>query len=60
MGNVGDSLKSPFFSKDFRGSVGNLRDVSHSRGDALGVEVGADTGGKGSVGYEIGAFRDLF
>ena len=60
VGDVGDSLKSPFFStKDFRGSVSNLRDVSHSRGDALGVEVSADRGGKGGVGYEIGAFHDF-
>ena len=58
VGDVGDSLQSPFFSaKDLRGDVGDLSDVSHSRGDALGVKVSADRWGKGGVGYEIGAFH---
>ena len=60
VGDVGDSLESPFLStEDLRGGVGYLRDVSHSRGDALGVKVGADRGGQGSVGYEIGAFHNF-
>ena len=48
MRDVGDSLESPFFrTEDFGGGVGNLRDVSHSREDALRVKVGANGGSEG-------------
>ena len=60
VGDVCDSLQRPFFSaEDLRGDVGNLRDVSHSRSDALGVKVSADRWGKGGAGYKIGAFHEL-
>ena len=61
MRDVGDSLESPFFrTEDFGGGVGNLRNVSHSRDDVLRVKVGANGGSEGRVGYEIGAFHELF
>ena len=58
--DAGNSLESPFFrTKDFGGGVGYLRDVSHSRDNALRVQVGANGWSKGRVGYEIGAFYDF-
>ena len=41
--DVGDTLEGPFLRlDDFRGDVGDLRDVAHGCRDSLSVEVSSD------------------
>ena len=42
VGDVGDPLKGPLLRlDDFRRDVGDLSDVTHRRGDSLGIQVRA-------------------
>ena len=59
--DMGNPLECPFFSvPDLGGGAGDLGDIAHSWDGSLDVEVGPNGGGKRGVGYEIGAFYELF
>ena len=59
--DMGNPLESPFFGVPYLGrGAGNLGDVTHSWDGSLGIEVDPNGGGDRGVGYEIGAFDELF